>query len=256
MKTALLFAIGMGLFLLAGCFVYFSPGSQPVNQGTINRNSEQTSSIQELYQNLTETDSGNRASMVKGIDQYDSQFETINQTKIDNRWVLYVTGSVKTPGVYRLPEGARVYELVDAAGGLTKVADAVAINMASLLQDGDHLHVPQAGDDDSVRNRNRSSTGENLGTVVFAQGKQRDGATVRSQRSNSSKSALNGPRIDINTASTTELQTLPGIGQSTSARIIQYRNENGRFKQTADLIKVPGIGAKKLEAIESFIFVR
>jgi len=252
MKSALLFAIGMACFLLAGSFVYFFQKSQFMDQGTINSNSDQSSSIQELYQNLAEKTSDNRASMVKEIGQHNSQFESKKQSEIDEMWVLYVTGSVRNPGIYRLPEGARVFELVDVAGGLTMAADAVAINMASILQDGDHLHVPQKGDDDSVRNRNRSSTGENLGTVIFTQDGQRDNVTVRNQRSNNSKS----PKIDINNASATELQILPGIGPSMSTRIIQYRSQNGRFKQIAELIKVPGIGAKKLEVIEPFVFVR
>jgi len=253
MKMALLFAIGMGCFLIAGSFLFFFQISQFTEQGMVSITSDSSSSIQELYGNLAEVNSDSRVLMVKEIGQPNSQFEIKKQ--VDDRWVLYVTGSVKSPGVYRLPEGARVFELVDAAGGLTVVADAVAINMAAQLQDGDHLHVPQIGDDDSVRNRNRSSAGEARGTVVFTQDRKRDSATVRNKRSNNMGS-FNSPRIDLNTASAAELQTLPGIGPSMSARIIQYRSQNGRFNQVADLINVPGIGAKKLESIETFIFVR
>ena len=256
MRTALLFAIGMGCFLFMGSLVYFYPKSQFTDQGTINKTSDPATSIDRLYRDLTETGSGNRVSMVNEISQYDPHFASAKQTEVDDRWFLYVTGSVETPGVYRLPEGARVFELVNAAGGFTIVADAVAVNMAARLQDGDHLHVPQIGDNGSVSNRNLLSTGGNSGTVVFAQSGQIGSATVKNQRTNNGNNPLNSPKIDINTASTTELQTLPGIGPAMSVRIIQYRNQNGRFKRVADLINVSGIGAKKLEAIEPLIYVR
>jgi competence protein ComEA len=252
-KAALFYAIGMGLFLIAGCLVYYFPKSQYIDQGTISKTGDATSSIQELYRNLDETGSASQASMVREIDQNNSQFEIKRQTEVDKRWILYVTGCVQNPGVYRLPEEARVFQLVDAAGGLTMVADVVAINMAARLQDGDHLHVPKKGEGDSARNQ--VTTGEAHGTVTFTQNRQTgNNSTVRSQ-----KSTGNSPkdlRIDLNTASAAELQKLPGIGPSTSERIIQYRNQNGRFKRVSDLINVSGIGAKKLEAIEPFIFVR
>jgi len=255
-KAALIYAIGMVIFLIAGSLIYFFPKS--TDRAAISKTNDTTLTIQELYQDLTETgsvsqaSSANQASMVRVINQQNYQHE-IKQKEADDRWVLYVTGSVQNPGVYRLPEGARVFQLVDAAGGLTLAADVVAVNMAAHLQDGDHLHVPQKGDDSTVRNENRPSVGESYGTVAF-QGRQTGGnATARNQRTRNSP---NNPQIDLNTATAAELQTLPGIGPSTSEKIVQYRNQNGRFKRVADLINVSGIGAKKLEAIEPFLYVR
>ena len=248
MKMALFFAVGMVCFLIAGSLVHFFP-KQYTDQPAINKSNDL--SVQELYRDLAETKSDNHVSAVMEFDQYNSEVQRI-KTEVDDRWVLYVTGCVKNPGVYRLPEGARVFQLVEAAGGLNMVADVVAVNMAAQLRDGDHLHIPQVGDDDSVRNRNRSS-GEAYGAVVFAQGGQtRDGAVVRNQRAN----PHNNPKIDINTASAAELQTLPGVGPALASRIIQHRNQNGRFRRVSDLINVSGIGGKKLEAIEPLVFVR
>jgi comEA protein len=242
-KTALLYTIGMVFFLLAGCFMYFSTKPQYAVQGAINTANDSSSSIQELYNNLNETAAPvKQVSMVKGVEQNNSQFEIQReQIEVDDRWVLYVTGSVQNPGVYRLPEGARVFQLVEAAGGLTATADAVAVNLAAHLQDGDHLHVPKKGDNPVAGNEARPSPG----------GTRATNATERNQKNSPGK-----PYIDINAASAAELQTLPGLGPSTSERIIQYRNKNGRFKRVSDLINVSGIGAKKLEAIEPFIFVR
>jgi competence protein ComEA len=254
MKAALFFAIGMGLFLVAGSIMHiYSKSQNYIDQGTTNVTKDTSSSIQELYQNLAETDPAKKVSMVEEIHQYDPQPESVKQAEIDENWILYVTGSVKNPGVYRLPKDSRVFQLVDAAGGLSSTADVVAVNMAARLQDGDHLHVPKFENDNSVRNRN-STTAENRGTVIFTQGRQRDDTVVKNQRSNTKIPP--GKNIDLNTASTAELQMLPGIGPAMSKRIVQYREKNGKFKRVSDLINVSGIGAKKLESIEPFLFVR
>ncbi|MCL2147011.1 MAG: ComEA family DNA-binding protein [Synergistaceae bacterium] len=248
-KAALFYAIGMVFFLVAGCLVYFFPKPQYIDQGTITTDS--SASIEELYQNLTNTDSDNQASMARETGQYDSRFEIVKQPEVDDRWVLYVTGNVKNPGVYQLPAEARVFQLVDAAGGFSAGADVVAINMAARLQDGDHLHVPKV--DNTARDRNPSMN-ENRGTVTFTREKQENQASANTRRTNANNTQ--GGRIDLNTATAEELQTLSGIGPAIADRIIQYRNKNGRFKRVSDLINVSGIGAKKLDAIEPFIFVR
>ena len=247
-KAALFYAIGMVCFLMAGSIIYFFPKSQYIGQGTMQTDS--SSSIEELYQNLTNTDSDSRASMTREADKYDSRFEIVKQPEVDDKWVLYVTGNVKNPGVYQLPADARVFQLVDAAGGFSAGADVVAINMAARLQDGDHLHVPKV---DNTAGRN-PSTNENRGTVTFTQERQRNQATVNTNMANARNTQRGG--IDLNTATAEELQTLSGIGPAIAQRIIQYREKNGRFKRVSDLINVSGIGAKKLDEIEQFLFVR
>gem|GEM_PF-682006 len=248
-KAALFYAIGMAFFLVAGSIVYFFPKSQYVSQSTINK-TDSSSSIDELYQNLTDSGSDNRASMARGVDQYDNRFEIIRQPEVDDIWVLYVTGNVNNPGVYQLPAEARVFQLVEAAGGFSAGADVVAINMAARLQDGDHLHVPKI---DAAAKNSNSSIGENRGTVTFTQERQRDQATINTR---TNVRNTQGGRIDLNTATAEELQRLSGIGPAIAQRIIQYRVKNGRFKQVSDLINVSGIGAKKLDEIEPFLFVR
>lgn len=151
------------------------------------------------------------------------------------RWVVYITGSVNKPGVYRLPEGARVYQLVEVAGGLTPVADEIAINMAAPLADGDHLHVPQKGEQ---RREERAAAAGRVEVNVVQPMRPRSGL------------------LDLNSATENDLKNLPGIGPALAQRIVQHRQKNGRFKQVADLIEVPGIGGKKLEAISSFITVK
>jgi len=121
---------------------------------------------------------------------------------------------VGAPDVYQLPLDARIKDLVLAAGGLTADADPGQINLAERLKDSEHIHVPRQGEsphDDAV--------------VVDTVGAAQSGL------------------LDLNTTSTSDLDSLPGIGQSFADRIIEYRTTNGPFASVEDLQKVKGIGA-------------
>ena len=254
-KAALFLALGMGLFLLAGSLVHFFPRFNLIENVAIEKNSDQSSSIEDLYQNLSNTDSGTRVPKAEETNKAEVQNVQAVQIEVDDRWILYITGSVKTPGVYKIPADARVFQLGEAAGGFTATADVIAVNMAARLQDGDHLHVPKIGDNNSGNfERNRTSTSANSRTAVITQNKQNEDATKKNQRT--SKKNPQSKSIDLNTATAAELQMLPGIGSALSDRIIQHRNKNGRFKHVSDLISVQGIGAKLLDSIEPFVFVR
>ncbi|MFC2593776.1 MAG: helix-hairpin-helix domain-containing protein [Fretibacterium sp.] len=141
-------------------------------------------------------------------------------------WFLYVTGSVRRPGVYRLPPGARTVHLVDAAGGLDGFADPVAVNLAQPLADGMHVHVPRKGERQPQE------------TLVVAAPTVRIGPPARSKA---------GGLIDVNRASETELTALRGIGPALARRIVEYREKNGPFRSVEELVLVRGIGAAKLE---------
>ncbi len=153
------------------------------------------------------------------------------QQRTEEHWVLYITGAVRRPGVYKLPADSRVYELVEQAGGLTGSAAPEAFNMAALLEDGMHIHVP---DKTEVTQPvlDRSTKGEGLpGTVA-------SGGSLRGHE-----------LIDINTADAKTLEMLPGIGPKTAEAIIRHREQEGPFRCVDDLLSVKGIGPAKLEAI-------
>lgn len=137
-------------------------------------------------------------------------------------WYLYITGSVRRPGVYRLPPGARTVHLVDAAGGLDGFADPVAVNLAQPLTDGMHVHVPRKGE---------RPTQESLAILA---------PTVVRPRTP-------GFPIDVNRASEADLTALRGIGPALARRIVAYREANGPFRSVEELAQVKGIGAAKLE---------
>ena len=150
-----------------------------------------------------------------------------------SKWVIYITGSIKVPGVYEIESGSRVYQAVDKAGGLTSEADPVAINMASALADGMHVHVPSLKERSNSPDPGMSSTP--IGKISHSYSSNEQGKT------------------DINRADLSELQSLPGIGPKTAENILSYRKERGCFSSVEELLKVKGIGPKKLEAIKDCV---
>lgn len=144
-----------------------------------------------------------------------------------------VDGAVVRPGVYRLKDGARVSQAIDAAGGLTAEADVTGLNRASKVADGQKIYVPKVGEQQTV-----SADGGADGGAVLASGAN-DVAGL----------------VNINMASAAELQTLSGIGPSMAQSIIDERTKNGAFASVDDLMRVSGIGEKKLAKIKDCICV-
>ena len=144
-----------------------------------------------------------------------------------------VDGAVVSPGVYRLKEGARVSQAIDAAGGLSAEADVTGLNRASKVADGQKIYVPKVGEQQAV-----------------TAGGGADGGAVVTSGANDAAGLVN-----INTASAAELQTLSGIGPSMAQSIIDERTKNGPFASVDDLKRVSGIGEKKLAKIKDCICV-
>lgn len=144
-----------------------------------------------------------------------------------------VDGAVVRPGVYRFKDGARVSQAIDAAGGLTAEADVTGLNRASKITDGQKIYVPMVGEQQAAA----ASDGA-------------DGGTASTSGTGSSSGLVN-----INTASVAELQTLSGIGPSMAQSIIDERTQNGAFASVDDLMRVSGIGEKKLAKIKDCICV-
>ena len=149
---------------------------------------------------------------------------------------VYVCGAVRKPGVYEFDHSPRVLEAVDKAGGFTKKADTLSVNLASMLEDGSQVVIAEKG----------KSGGEAGGT----------GKTGNvSSDSASSGSSSSGDRIDINTAGAEELTKIPGIGEAKSTAIVNYRNEHGRFQKPEDLMQIPGIKEGIFNRIKDYIRV-
>lgn len=133
---------------------------------------------------------------------------------------VHVSGAVVAPGLYLLRDGARVVDAVAAAGGFADGADENAVNLARPIGDGEQLVVPLVG------------AAPAAGAAPVGDG-----------------------RINLNTATPSDLDTLPRIGPAMAERIIAWRDENGRFTSVDDLLAVPGIGDKMLEALRDLVTV-
>lgn len=132
-----------------------------------------------------------------------------------------IKGAIYQPGVYKLAEDARLFELVARAGGLCLEADIYQINQAQKLTDGMSIIIPY---------------------------KTSDTVALLPQAHNQSDGLIN-----INTASAASLETLPGIGPARAVTIIEYRNLNGPFKTLEALMNVTGIGSETFENLRPFI---
>lgn len=147
---------------------------------------------------------------------------------------VHIGGCVAVPGVVSLDAGSRVADAVAAAGGLTGDAAADAVNLARIVEDGEQIIVP--------------STEQVRAATQAADGSPSQGASPQDA---GAASGPNPGKVNLNTASSTELQSLSGIGASKAQKIIAYRESNGPFKSVDDLTKVSGIGEKTLETIRA-----
>ncbi len=179
---------------------------------------------------------GDDASSDSASDDSDveSDRESGEKNKATDEVVVDVSGAVVSPSVVYLSEGDRIDDAIIACGGLSDDADIDGVNRASVLVDGQKVYIPHRGE-------------VQVSTTV-------DNAQVSQSSSTESLTSSSG-LININTASLEELQTLSGVGPSTAQAIIDERTQNGSFATVDDLMRVSGIGEKKLAKIKNSICV-
>ncbi len=148
--------------------------------------------------------------------------------------MVYVCGAVRSPGVVRLPAGARITDALAVAGGPTAKAELAAVNLAAPVTDGQQIVVPERG------------------AVAVAPA---SGAAASASTAGSAVGTAPAALININTASLEELDALDGVGPSTAQKIIDYRTANGGFKTIEEIKEVPGIGDAKFAAMQASITV-
>jgi competence protein ComEA len=154
---------------------------------------------------------------------------------------VHVVGRVKAPGVYRLPAGARVLDAIAKAGGELPNSDTQMLNLAAKLEDGQQIRVPAKGEAPPAAAVTVRSTHTSGGAARTGGGKL--------------KTPGQGT-VNINTAGADELTKLDGVGPSTAARIIEYRQANGPFTSPEQLMEVKGIGEKKFARMQPFVRIR
>jgi competence protein ComEA len=150
--------------------------------------------------------------------------------------VVDAAGAVLRPGVYRLPAGSRVADLVAAAGGFAPDAEGDRVNLAAPLEDGEEVYVPRVGE---------------AVPPPAAGGSTSSGASGQESRGGPSPD----DPLDLNTATLADLDLLPGIGPTTAQAIVDYRAAHGAFHSIDDLLDVRGIGDAKLADIRPLVRV-
>ncbi|MGH2523524.1 MAG: helix-hairpin-helix domain-containing protein [Anaerolineales bacterium] len=165
---------------------------------------------------------------------------------------IHVTGAVASPGVYPLPRGSIIQDAITAAGGPTERADLSHINLAQLLVDGDQVIVPDLPPTATPV----PPTPTLAPTITVGPGTPTPTPLPTSTPAPTTPPASAvGGKININTATLAELDTLPRIGPAIAQRIIDYRTANGPFRSIEEIMEVSGIGPAIFEQIKDLITV-
>ena len=164
---------------------------------------------------------------------------SVSRTAEPSEVVVSVVGLVRRPGLVRLAPGSRVADAIEKAGGARPGADLLSLNMAQQLRDGDQVLIGRSG-------------GDQVRSAVVSAGA--DGGSVTGGPSGA-RGAPTSAKLDLNTASETELDALPGVGPVTAKAIVAWREANGRFASVDQLAEVDGIGPGKLAKLKPLVTV-
>lgn len=186
------------------------------------------------------------SSAVSGIaseisrEEANEESETNANSAPNETWYVDIKGAIKVPQVVPVTPGMRVHDVVEMAGGVTGEADQSQVNLAQLVTDQMVIYVPKVGEEVSPSTE-----------ALVADSKVTESAVSEISGDGTS----GGDLVNINTADTTMLQTLSGIGEKRAADIINYRETNGLFETVDDLDQVSGIGEKTMEKLRPLITV-
>ena len=186
------------------------------------------------------------------------QNQTKDEEEENKKIFVHITGGVENPGVVELNEGSRIEDAIEASGGLTDEADISKVNLAYMLEDGVKIKIPiiKYIDDDYDEYNDYSEYDSNDDEKIEEDEeifqKENGEGIIENEDIKQKESKL----ININKATQEELQILPGIGASIAVRIVEYREQNGKFKYIEDLKNVSGIGENKFENIKNLITVK
>lgn len=206
-----------------------------------------------------------------GIESNETQIENSegNSEKNNNKTTIkvHISGAVQNEGVIELEENSRIADAVEKAGGYTEDASVEEINLAYMLEDGMKIKIPTK---EEVKNQTQPQNW--IQTDYQAAGQEEYQSSEQSQiqsiggqtqntnisyatSSKSNKSNKTTQKVNINTATQAELETLPGIGENTAIKIITYRKEQGKFKSIEDIKQVSGIGESKYKKMKDLITI-
>lgn len=142
---------------------------------------------------------------------------------------IYVSGEIKNPGVYEVEKGIRVVDIIKLAGGTTELANLQDLNLALLVKDEQHILIGVKSSRIDVGDKGNANTNKTENSIV---------------------------KVNINNATIDELKGLKNIGDTLAKNIVEYRKNNGSFKNIDEIINVPRIGVKTYERLKEYITVK
>lgn len=179
------------------------------------------------------------ANKAEEYDFNDFYANTEPDKKKENTIIVHITGEVKNAGIIELPEESRIADAIEQAGGVTEEADLDQVNLAFVLSDGQKIYIPNKKEREA--NEEKAYITAESGNNVIIKDKVEGGKKQK---------------VNINEAKQEDFEELPGIGPSIAKKIIEYREQNGKFTSIDELQEVKGIGEAKLENIKEYITVK
>ena len=192
-----------------------------------------------IYDNLYKYDNTEEI-LSNNLNEVDinQQEEKIGIANVKEKVIVHIIGEVNNPGVVTLDEGSRIIDAINVAGGKTEEADLSKINLAYVVEDGTQIYIPRIN--------------ENLNQIEVISDGAGMGVIMNDSKINEENKDI---KVNINTSNKEKLETLPGIGETTAQKIIDYREANGKFKTIEDIKNVSGIGEAKFESLKDKITV-
>lgn len=236
-KKIVVIAICIIILIGIGAYLYLS------NNQYENFNSIKTLEEMENGMQKNQIDKENQNNMNENVSE---NLENTNNNEIqeETKIAIHITGEVKKKGILYLDKGARIVDAIEAAGGATKNASLDQVNLAYILEDGQKIYIPNKNEKIETGAYIITNSGQN---VLIEEGKE-------STTTEKNAKGVSG-KVNINTANQTELETLQGIGPALAQRIIEYRQENGKFQTIEDIQNVKGIGDSKYSNIKDDICI-
>lgn len=188
------------------------------------KNKIEENSYNKMYENIQ------IENLFEGNEVAENTMKTVEE---NSKLKVYITGAVKNPGIVELEEGARIQDAINLAGGAREDANLEEVNLAYRLEDGQKIYIPKVNDNE----------------VEYVTTESGSNVIEETQNSDNMK-------VNINVGGIEELKNLPGVGDSLAQKIIDYREENGKFKTVEDLKNVSGIGDKKFESMKEYVRVK
>lgn len=231
------------IFLFAGCrdegIVFLESELKKEENAAFDAEKTDAEAIEDVDSEEKAERSENIESMSQAskTDMEDTKEETEDRTSV----YVHVCGAVANPGVYEMPSDSRIFQALEAAGGINADAAAEYINQAVTVTDGQRIYVPTKQEAEAA---NAGAAG--LGT---------DTADLWKESSQAETQTDDG-KVNLNTADETELMTIRGIGEARAQDIIAYREANGGFRSIEEIMNVPGIKEATFEKIKDGIKVK